>query len=113
LLEEANRAFELNINLFSTLRPPKFPKPTNDSAVSLLGDAESDIDDDDPGPVETKEIPIEIVQEDGQPEERMVSLANVFSVVIAVCLAHFMLVTTGLTGTAWIEKLKNVGLSVF
>ena len=111
MLDEANRAFELNINLFSTLKPPKFPKPTNDSAVPLLGDAESDIDDDDVA--ETREILIEIVQGDGQPEERMVSLAGVFSVVVAVCLAHFILVTTGLTGTAWIEKLKNVGLSVF
>jgi heme oxygenase len=113
LLEEANRAFELNMNLLSTLKPPSSPKPVNSTAVSFLGDTESDIDDSESISAETKEIPIEILQGDGQPQERMVSLASVFSVVVAVCLAHFLLVTTGLTGTAWIEKLKNTGLSVF
>jgi hypothetical protein len=81
--------------------------------VSLLGDPDSDIDDNESILSGTKNIPIEIVHGDGQPQERMVSLASVFSVIAAVCLAHFLLVTTGLTGTAWIEKLKSIGLLVF
>jgi len=109
LLEEAKKAFELNLNLFSALKPPKFQISTNNSSVSILGDPESDIE----VSPKTKDIPIEIVHTDGQPQERMVSLASVFSVVVAVCLAHFLLVTSGLTGTAWIEKLKGIGLSVF
>lgn len=54
-------------------------------------------------------MPIEIIQT-SEPEERMVTLASVFTVVVAVCLAHFLLVTTGLTGTAWLEKLDMLGL---
>ncbi|KIM89413.1 hypothetical protein PILCRDRAFT_95257 [Piloderma croceum F 1598] len=114
MLKEANKAFELKLNLFCTFKPPKSPRPTNKSSVFLLGDPDSDIDDNESilsrG---TKNIPIEVVHGDGQPQERMVSLASVLSVVAAVCLAHFLLVTTGLTGTAWIEKLKSIGLLVF
>ena len=98
------------MNLFGTLKAPKSPKPTN---KSLLDDPDSDIDDNKSILPGTKNIPIEIVHGDSQPQERMVSLASVFSVVAAVCLAHFLLVTTGLTGTAWIEKLKSIGLLVF
>ena len=100
------------MNLFCTFKPPKSWRPTNKPSSFLLGDPDSDIDNESilPG---TKDIPIEIVHGDGQPQERMVSLASVFSVVAAVCLAHFLLVTTGLTGTAWIEKLKSIGLLVF
>jgi heme oxygenase len=99
--------------LFSILKPPKSRKPTNNSAVSILGDTGSDIDNEEqPVSSETKEIPIEIVQGGGQPQERMVSFASVLSVVVAVCLAHFLLVTSGLTGTAWIDKLKGMGVSV-
>ena len=111
LLDEANKSFDLNLNLFSTLKPPKYQKPTNRSAISLLGDSESDIEEDDGDlGIESKEIPIEIIHEDGQPQESMISMVNFIAIMVAVCLAHIFLVTWGLTGTAWIEKLKSMGL---
>lgn len=74
---------------------------------------ESDVDDGESISPVKNNIPVEIIHQDDQPQERMVSLASVFSVVAAVCLAHFLLVTTGFTGTAWIEKVRSIGLLVF
>jgi hypothetical protein len=112
LLEEANIAFQLNVDLFTTLKPPTSQKLLSNLPAPVLGDPESDIDDSAPVSqleTKTKEPPTEIIR---QQQDRMVSLASVISVIAAVCLAHFLLVTGGFTGTAWIEKLKGIGLSV-
>lgn len=113
ILEEANKAFELNLNLFDSLKgPTPYTKHLYGSTVSLLGDLESDIDEDamDSPPSQPKELPIEIIQ--GNHQERMVSFASVLSVIVAVCLAHFLLVTCGFTGEKWLQKLESLGISV-
>ncbi|KZP14754.1 heme oxygenase-like protein [Athelia psychrophila] len=109
ILAEANHVFELNMHLYSLLSGPSSPSPRLDTklALPILGDAsptQSDFGEDAP-----KEIPVEIVQSSSQPES-LVSLGSVIAVVVAVCLAHFLLVTSGLTGTAWTEKLESMGL---
>lgn len=111
ILDEANKAFELNMNLFSLLKQPtSSPLPTNNSSIPLLGDPSSSSDEEQVLSPESrsKEIPVQIVQTT-EPPERMVTLGGVLSVVVAVCLAHFLLVTMGLTGTAWLEKLDMMG----
>ncbi|KAF7980646.1 hypothetical protein HWV62_37460 [Athelia sp. TMB] len=116
LLAEANHVFELNMNLYSLLKAPSSPRPNARPALSILGDVSpTQSQFDDMSPVrsgvdegETREIPVEIIQNNSQPES-LVSLGSVLSVVVAVCLAHFLLVTSGLTGSAWIEKLESIG----
>lgn len=112
MLQEANKAFELNLNLFASLKgPTSYTKLLHGSTVSLLGDLESDTEDAiDLSPSQLEELPIEVIQRGSQ--ERMVSLAGVLSVVVAVCLAHFLLVTCGFTGEKWLEKLRGLGVSI-
>ena len=116
LLTEANYVFELNMHLYSLLKAPSSPRPNAKPALPILGDVSpTQSEFDDMSPVrsevdedETREIPVEIIQSNSQPES-LVSLGGVLAVVVAVCLAHFLLVTSGLTGTAWMEKLESIG----
>lgn len=99
LLDEANKAFTLNLGLFSSLKAPS--KPTTpvsngNGTPEILGDSVS------------KEFPIEIVKH--EEPERLVSLSSVLSFVVAVCLAHFLLVIGGFTGSSWLEKMAGWGL---
>jgi len=114
ILQEANKAFELNLNLFAILKgPTSFTKHTNRSTICLLGDHGSDVEDaSNSRASQPKELPVEIFRGNGEQEERRVSLASVLSVVAAVCLAHFFLVTCGFTGEKWMEKLASLGVSV-
>lgn len=96
------------MHLYSLLKAPSSPSPRVNTKITLpvLGDVsptQSDFGEDVP-----KEIQVEIIQSNSQPEN-LVSLGSVISVVVAVCLAHFLLVTSGLTGTAWMEKLESMG----
>lgn len=137
ILGEANHVFELNLDLFALLKAPSsiLPKINATPMLPLLGDlspTQSNFDENETTAIavpasidilrspqlqaedgdgdEKKEIQVEIVQNSSQPAESLVSLGAVVSAVIAVCLAHFLLVTSGLTGTAWMEKLESLGL---
>lgn len=105
-------AFQLNLNLFATLKgPTSYTQCLDGPTVSLLGDPESDVEDMiDLSISQSKELPIEIIQ--GNQKERMISLASVLSVVAAVCLAHFILVVCGFTGEKWLKKLESFGVSI-
>lgn len=116
ILAEANYVFELNMHLYSLLNAPSSSRPNAKPTLPILGDVsptQSEFDDMSPirsgfGEDAIREIPVEIIQSNPQPES-LVSLGGVLSVVVAVCLAHFLLVTSGLTGTAWMEKLESIG----
>jgi len=97
------------LNLLSTLKPPKSLKPANNSAVSL-GKPGSDIDNNEPVSPKRKAATIETLSKNGQPGKY--TFANVLPIIAAVCLAHFLLVISGFTGTAWLEKLKSMVLLV-
>ena len=104
ILEEAVIAFDLNLALFTTLRgPSNLPPPTLPDSADSSSDSSSPI-------IESKELPIEIVLPKPKEEERLVSVASVISIVLTICLAHFLLVTSGLTGSGWLDWLKDVGL---
>lgn len=109
ILQEANNAFELNINLYSTLKSPSSPSlPCPSPHLSILGDSELQIelnhfsDEEEAGEPAVETYP---------PTHRRyaLSLGSVFSVLVAVCLAHFVLVTSGFPGTAWLNKFENMG----
>jgi heme oxygenase (biliverdin-producing, ferredoxin) len=81
LLEETIKAYELNAALLAILRPPV----KEETLISSKG------------------IPIEVAKEGTK-----YSVASVFAFMLAVGLAHFMLVVGGFTGENGYAKLELV-----
>ncbi|KAG5337977.1 hypothetical protein C0989_008499 [Termitomyces sp. Mn162] len=79
VVREANTAFDLNTGLFSAINAELAEEP--------------------------KEISIVIEQ---PSEEKTFSLSQIISVIAAVCLAHFVLITGGFTGDRGYQKLLAV-----
>jgi len=82
VLGEANTAFDLNTNLFTTIK------------------TSTELDDD------SKEIPVIIEQT--PPHDKTYPISQVMAVIAAVCLAHFIIVTGGLTGDKGYQKLRTL-----
>ncbi|KAG5644772.1 hypothetical protein DXG03_007680 [Asterophora parasitica] len=90
VLNEANTAFALNTALFKVI------------------DTNTDSDTEVVEP--SKETPIIVEQSASLPlKERSFPVSQVISLVIAVCLAHFILVTTGFSGEKGLNSLLDVG----
>jgi len=87
VLDEANKAFDLNTALFTTIKT---------GAASQHSEVLE----------KSKEIPIVI--EHAPQEEKSYPISQVIAVVAAVCLAHFILVTGGFTGDKGYQKLLAV-----
>jgi len=83
VLDEANKAFDLNTALFTTIK------------TDALENSEAAME-------KSKELPI--VTEHG-PQEKTYPISQVIAVVAAVCLAHFILVIGGFTGDRGYQKL--------
>jgi heme oxygenase (biliverdin-producing, ferredoxin) len=100
IVREGIKAFELNSALFTVLRTPKSPTATTELALPHLGNP---ISGDEDG---KEESPIAIEHGKSEEEGGMVSLASVISVVVAICLAHLVIVGGGLTGARGYAKLQ-------
>ncbi|KAG9075033.1 hypothetical protein FS749_013342 [Ceratobasidium sp. UAMH 11750] len=88
LVEEANLAFELSRNLFQTISIDVGPTNTSDhvSKPKIVFDASTD----------------------ANTEEKTYPVSSVVAVVMALALAHFILVVGGFTGARGAEKLEAV-----
>ena len=115
ILAEANKAFEYNNGLFASLKPPSTPPSPPLSPVDVqhtLGDPRS--------PVEAKtfasqaekysplQLPKTKEEEDKDKGEGNYTTAGVVSFILAMCLAHFVLVVGGFTGSRGWEKYVAV-----
>ena len=100
VVEEAIKVFELNEGLFTLLRPPS-NGAVNDSASERppLGNPSPQI-------TPEREPSPELVNKGTAADsgEKMYSMSSILSVVLAVGLAHFLLVVGGFTGQqGWVK----------
>jgi len=103
IVEEANIAFELNYGIFCTLKVPPIGNVPSESTPPLVGDAlEEEVNLTEA--VTFKEIPVGTEQ----AAERLYSVSTVTSVIVAICVAHFLLVVGGFTGAKGYAKLAAI-----
>ncbi|THH20583.1 hypothetical protein EW146_g797 [Bondarzewia mesenterica] len=111
ILAEANKAYELNGGLFTSLKAPSSPpSPLSplDSPSSHLGDPTTPVSPSFTREEEKpKEIPVQILQTHAVPEGNY-TVSGVASFIAAMCLAHFILVVGGFTGSRGWEKFEAV-----
>ncbi|VDB88519.1 unnamed protein product [Peniophora sp. CBMAI 1063] len=112
ILAEANKAFEFNNGLFASLKPPSTPPSPPLSPIDAehhLGDPRS--------PTEAKSFsdidkysPLQLpkTKEEEDKGEGNYTTAGVISFILAMCLAHFVLVVGGFTGSRGWEKYVAV-----
>ena len=114
ILAEANKAFVLNGGLFESLKPPSSPPSSPPSPVdstsphSHFGNPNTPAVSSFPREEEkSKEIAVQIRQTHSESEGTY-SVSGVLSFIAAMCLANFILVVGGFTGTRGWEKLEAV-----
>jgi hypothetical protein len=114
VLAEANKAFEFNNGLFRALKPPSNPPSPSPSPVHTLGDPTSPVE---PSmsvlarvPKEKdgeRPYPLQLPKED-EAGSGAYTTQGVLAFIAAMCLAHFVLVVGGFTGSRGWEKYVAV-----
>ena len=104
VVEEASLVFELNAGLFKAIRPPSNIPKNVEPPTTSLGDPVT--------PPATNAAPKDkynpiLLTPPSEPEEKSYALSSVLSVVLAVGMAHFVLVTAGFTGPSGFLKLET------
>lgn len=106
IIDEANHAFDLNSGLFTALRAPSQAALLNSPATQPLLGQPSPL----PSPaIKTSEMitaPIMVQHSEPATTEKTFSMASVLSFMLAVGLAHFLLVVGGFTGAKGLAKLE-------
>ena len=110
VLAEANKAFEFNSGLFACLKPPSRPPspPTSPLGVEHhLGDPLSPAKPKFNYPLQLPGQPSEEEEQAAAGGEGLYSVQGVVSFIVAMCLAHFVLVVGGFTGErGWDKYVK-------
>ena len=119
IVDEAQKAFEYNTNLFKVLRPPTARPPTTTQSLTpepVLGDPTSPVSPSFANLHHPESNPEQsrVVASYEEPE-RLVTISSVVTVCLAVGITHFALVVGGFTGQsgqakylAFWEWLKNL-----
>ncbi|CAL1712264.1 unnamed protein product [Somion occarium] len=110
ILEEANIAFELNSGLFTILRAPSNPSIMITSpAAPPLGEPLTPVESESPTPSSSPSSPLgeapKVVFEVKEPEGSY-RISAVIALIVALSLAHFLLVLGGFTGSNGAGKLE-------
>ncbi|KAA1469687.1 hypothetical protein DENSPDRAFT_816810 [Dentipellis sp. KUC8613] len=113
ILAEANKAFELNNGLFASLKAPSSPpssppspspaEPISTTTPQQSTHAPMEYEKDDK---KKSEYPIQVPST--QQDSNLISVSSVAAFIIAMGLAHFVLVIGGFTGAKGWEKLEAV-----
>lgn len=102
IAEEAIYAFDLNGGLFTLLRAPSNLKSASQApAKAPLGNPST------PPPTE-KYSPLQLSTSSPAEKEKAYSMSTILTVLLAVGLAHFVLVVGGFTGARGFSKLETV-----
>ena len=114
IAEEAVYAFELNEGLFTLLHPPSNTKPVSQEPTKAPLGNPTPSGTPPPAPTGEKKneknekySPLQLnTSSQGETEEKAYSLSTILAIIVAVGLAHFLLVVGGFTGAKGFAKLE-------
>ncbi|KAI0270009.1 heme oxygenase [Gloeopeniophorella convolvens] len=103
LLTEANKAYQFNYGLFTLLKAPTKPRKTAPMVAPIISNGQWPSE-------KTLKAHAELLQrtESLKPTEKMISVGSVLPFILALSLAHLILVLGGFTGEHGWNKLEAV-----